>query len=205
MFDMTDVKATVRVVVTSLAALAFWMAGAGIATAHTALSGSDPAEGASLAASPTAITLSFSEDINPTFVNVVLSSADGRSWISGDPRVDGPRVVTEVRPDLPTSGVYTVGYRVVSADGHPVSGSYTFTISGVPGEAPPASVSASPTPSITAAPSAEAPADPGTELKTIALAVAGATFVGVVAFWVLSKRRRHTRASRTAGPSQPGG
>lgn len=200
---MTDLGAIVRIIVTSLAVLAFWMAGAGIATAHTALSGSDPAAGASLAAPPTVITLTFSEDINPTFVNVVLSSADGRSWISGDPRVDGPRVVTEVQPDLPTSGAYTVGYRVVSADGHPVSGSYTFTISGVPGEVPPASASASPTPSITATPSTEAPAGSGTELKTIAVAVAGATFVGVTAFWVLNKRRRHTRASRTADPSQP--
>lgn len=192
---MRILTATVRIVVTSLAALTFWMAGAGIAAAHTALSGSDPAADSSLKSPPTTITLTFTEDIDPTFVNVVLSGSDGQSWISGDPRVDGPRVITAVQQDLPPSGTYTVGYRVVSADGHPVSGSYTFSMSGVPGKASPASTSAGAAPTTTAAPVTAAPAGADNRTLVVSTAVAGAALVGVVAFWLVRKSRRNARTS----------
>ncbi len=121
-----------RAVMTTLMALAFWLSGVGVAAAHTSLVGSDPAKDASVASPLTAVVLNFSEEINPAFADVAVTSADGRNWVSGSASVEGPRLTVAVGPERLTNGLYTVSYRVVSADGHPVSGSYTFTIAGVP-------------------------------------------------------------------------
>lgn len=126
-----------RTIAATLIALALSSVGVGIASAHTALVSSDPAKDANLTKPPAAIVLTFSENINPAFATIVVSSADGRKWVSGSPQVDGPRLTAAVGPGRPATGVYTVGYRVVSTDGHPVTGSYTFTIAGTPNEPPP--------------------------------------------------------------------
>ncbi len=64
---------------------------------------------------------------------------DGNLWSAGDPQVHGAVISVGVRP-LGPSGSYTVNYRVTSADGHPVSGSWSFRLTaastGTPG--PPA-------------------------------------------------------------------
>jgi hypothetical protein len=61
---------------------------------------------------------------------------DGNLWSSGDPQVSGAVVSVGVRP-LGPSGTYTVNYRVTSADGHVVSGSWSFRLTvagtGTPG------------------------------------------------------------------------
>lgn len=205
---MRDVNATMRIIVTGLVALALWISGAGIAAAHTALAGSDPAKDADLTSPPAVITLTFTEDINPTFASVVISSADGRSWASGDPQVDGPRVSAGVQPDLPPTGVYTVGYRVVSADGHPVSGSYTFTIVGVPGQPPPASTSVAAAPTTASAPpQSVSPEGSDTKPSILTAAVAGLALGGAIVFWQ-SRRRRQRNAvvdeTRPADATNPG-
>ena len=64
---------------------------------------SDPAADATVESPPTVITLTFSEDINPTFATVVVKSADGRDWISGPPRVEGPRLDVSMRSDYPVA------------------------------------------------------------------------------------------------------
>ncbi|EHB54907.1 copper resistance protein CopC [Mycolicibacterium rhodesiae JS60] len=65
---------------------------------------------------------------------------DGNLWSDGPPQVQGAVVSVGVRP-LGPAGTYTVNYRVTSADGHVVSGSWSFTLTaageGTPG--PPAS------------------------------------------------------------------
>lgn len=77
--------------------------------------------------------------------------------MSGSPKVEGPRLTAAVGPNRPATGVYTVGYRVVSTDGHPVTGSYTFTIAGVPGEGTPSPAPTETEPNAAAAPSQSAP------------------------------------------------
>lgn len=195
------VNVTMRAVVTAVGALILWMSGSGIAAAHTALANSDPAKDATVTAPPAAIVLTFTEDINPAFANVAVSSADGRNWVSGSPRVEGPRLTASVGPDRPVNGVYTVGYRVVSADGHPVTGSYSFTVAGVP-------VQASPTPTTAgAAPSAAEPpaASVGSDTKTTVLtaAVAGLALGGAIAFWQSRKHRRKNADDEDAPQSTP--
>ena len=131
-------SAIARTIVVVLVALVCWASGGASAAAHTALTGSDPANGATEETAPTVVTLTFTEAINPTFANVVITGSDGRNWALGRPQVSGPELRVSLSPDMPDDGEYTVGYRVVSEDGHPVSGTITFTVSGVPGAVAPA-------------------------------------------------------------------
>jgi methionine-rich copper-binding protein CopC len=191
-----NVKVTLRAIVTALGALVLSLAGSGIAAAHTALASSDPAGEATATASPAAIVLTFTEDINPAFANVAVSSTDGRNWVIGNPRVDGPRLTAAVGPDRLTNGAYTVGYRVVSADGHPVTGSYNFTVAGPPVQTP-----ATHTPAGAAPNAAEPPAaSPGADTKPSILiaAAAGLALGGVITFWQSRRRRRRNTVDNDA-------
>lgn len=194
-------KTIMRTMAATLIALALSLLGAGIAAAHTALVSSDPAKDANLTSPLAAVVLTFSEDINPAFATVVVKSGDGRNWVSGSPQVDGPRLTAAVGPDRPATGVYTVGFRVVSTDGHPVTGSYTFTITGVPNEPPPAAATTEPAPSAAAEPSESAPAGSDTKTTVITAAVAGLALGGAIAFWQSRKHRRRGPADEPMGPA----
>ena len=93
--------------------------------AHAQLRSSDPADGATLPTTD-AVTLTFNEDINADFVQVTVSGPAGDPVAAGDPVVAGPVVTQPVAPTA--AGAHTVTFRVVSADGHPVSGSIAFTL-----------------------------------------------------------------------------
>lgn len=99
--------------------------GAGPAAAHASLVGSDPEDGATLATSPTSITLTFTENIgNPAYV--ALRAPDGtKVTVSDVSAVDA--VVTATLQATDQKGRYTASYRVVSADGHPVEGTIRWT------------------------------------------------------------------------------
>ncbi|MGH3902850.1 MAG: copper resistance CopC family protein [Pseudonocardiaceae bacterium] len=110
-------------------------AGAGPAIAHNELVRTTPAAGAVLDQPPAAVVLEFSEDIDPRFAEAAVTDAAGTIVSSEALRVDGSRLVQPV--SLPRAGAYTVGYRVVSTDGHPVDGSVRFTtLAPTPGAAP---------------------------------------------------------------------
>jgi copper resistance protein C len=147
------------VALTLLCGLALLL-GAGQALAHTRLIGSDPADGARLASAPGRISLTFNENMQAEFTTVTVVGPDGAMWSTGPVGVDGPTVGIDLRP-LGPAGAYQVGYRVVSDDGHPVTGAITFTLT-APGPgaevSPPPVASAAPPPvaAVTAA-----PADPG--------------------------------------------
>jgi methionine-rich copper-binding protein CopC len=178
-----------RVIVTTLMAVTFWLWGGPEAAAHTSLINSDPAKDAQTSTPPSAVVLTFSEDINPQFATVVVNSADGHNWAATQARVDGPRLTADIGPQRLPNGRYTVGYRVVSADGHPVSGSYSFTIVGA---ADPSPTSAATAPSATAAPPAAAePTGSDTTRSILYAGIAGLAVGGVIAFWQSRKRRRN--------------
>lgn len=106
------------------------------ASAHAFLAGSDPADGAQLTTGPSSVTLTFSEAIQEGFDTVTVVGPDGNLWSGDDTSVDGATVSVGVTPLGPV-GSYTIAYRVVSADSHPVSGTRTFTLTeagtGTPG------------------------------------------------------------------------
>jgi methionine-rich copper-binding protein CopC len=96
------------------------------ADAHAALKSISPKDGASLATAPSQVVLTFNEPISGSFATVTVTGADGAVSV-GKTVVDGVTVTQALAPDL-ANGRYTVTYRVVSEDGHPVSDKTTFTV-----------------------------------------------------------------------------
>ncbi|PSL08246.1 hypothetical protein CLV30_101216 [Haloactinopolyspora alba] len=115
-------------VTTAAAAAALTVAGTLPASAHDVLVGASPADGATVARAPEAVELTFNNAIQNRFAQIAVLDADGGSHQQGEPRVSGP-TVTQPVDDLP-NGAYTISYRIVSSDGHPVSGTTTFTVAG---------------------------------------------------------------------------
>lgn len=112
-----------------------------IAQAHAALVSTEPGAGARLASSPSRIRLVFSEELEPTLAQLSLVAGDGTVTplvMSGDPH-DVYAIVAPVT-DL-VSGAYRIMWRVVSADGHPVEGSFVFWVGETQSQAPPAPAS----------------------------------------------------------------
>jgi copper resistance protein C len=107
-----------------------------VASAHAARLYTDPADNAALAAGPERVSATFNERLQTTFAAMTVVGPDGNVWSAGDPAVQGAVVSIALRPLGPT-GTYTVNYRVTSADGHVVSGSWSFRLtspgSGTPG------------------------------------------------------------------------
>lgn len=103
------------------------LASAAPASAHDKLISSDPAADQRLAEAPSAVTLTFSADVLDMGAAVVVSDGDGTDWVSAAPAVDGPTVTAAVDPGMPEAG-YEIRWRVVSSDGHPITGVIPFTV-----------------------------------------------------------------------------
>jgi len=100
------------------------------ASAHLVLVSSAPPAGSRLAAAPSAIGLSFSEDPQLAITHIEVVNAAGARVDSGAPRlVQIPKHTLEVAlTGSLAPGKYTVRWRTTSDDGHPVHGSFAFTI-----------------------------------------------------------------------------
>ncbi|MEW2391232.1 copper resistance protein CopC [Streptomyces venezuelae] len=110
------------------AATGVFFAGAAPSSAHAALTGSDPKQGAVVDRAPDQVKLTFSE-------KVAMSDGSVRVLDPSGKRVDTNKTTdlgsntygVKLRAGLP-DGTFTVAYQVVSADSHPVAGAYTFSI-----------------------------------------------------------------------------
>jgi methionine-rich copper-binding protein CopC len=109
-----------------------------VAAAHATRVSTDPADNAALTAGPDRVSATFNERLQTTFAAMTVVGPDGNLWSTGDASVQGAIVAVGVRP-LGPAGTYTVNYRVTSADGHVVSGSWSFRLTvagtGTPGPA----------------------------------------------------------------------
>jgi methionine-rich copper-binding protein CopC len=126
--------------------------GAAPAMAHTRLQSSDPADGTSTATAPQRVSLTFNEPMQAGFATLTVIGPDATAYQSGEITTDGGTVSIGVAP-LGPAGRYEIGYRVVSEDGHPVTGSVAFTLT-APG---PAAATASSAPAAAAATAGAAP------------------------------------------------
>ncbi|MFF4270689.1 copper resistance protein CopC [Streptomyces sp. NPDC001536] len=105
--------------------------GAGSASAHAALRSTDPEDGTVLKSAPAYITLTFTESVGLLDDSFrVLSPKNERVRTGEAEHVPGSPDTARV--SLPTGGLgegtFTVAWRVVSADSHPVSGAFTFSV-----------------------------------------------------------------------------
>jgi len=132
-----------RAVAVVLAVGTALLLGAAPAWAHSQLDGSSPADGSSVATPPPSVSLTFNEDVQPGFTVITLIGPDGKDYHRGDVTETDQTVTVGALP-LGPAGVYQIGYRVVSADGHPVSGKTTFTLTTAGPGAPEAKVPAAP-------------------------------------------------------------
>lgn len=96
------------------------------ASAHDQLIGSNPENGATLDKQPEWIELEFSGAIQ-NIGNEIQVNTDGKNVSAGEITVDGHKVMSALPDDL-EPGDYQVVWRVVSQDGHPISGTVDFTI-----------------------------------------------------------------------------
>ncbi|MEU2773204.1 copper resistance protein CopC [Streptomyces sp. NPDC007162] len=121
---------------------ALFLASAAPASAHAALRGSDPADGAVLKSAPGSVTLTFTESVGLLDDSFRVYDPTNHRVTTGDAE-HGPAGSDTARITFPKklgTGTFTVAWRVVSADSHPVSGALTFSV----GE-PSATVAAVPT------------------------------------------------------------
>lgn len=101
----------------------------GIASAHAILESSSPEASALLASSPKEIRLDFDEQVEDTLGDVRVYDSEQRE-VSKSKTVRSASDESVVTAEVPTlqNGVYVVVWRVVSADGHPVTGAFPFEI-----------------------------------------------------------------------------
>ena len=119
----------VSVIVTALLGAGITLAVAGPAQAHDDLLGSFPEADSSVAVSPDEITLSFSGELISDMQSAVIevTAPNGENIAADDPTVSGTTITQHLAPN-PPDGAFTVLWRVVSGDGHPISGEYTYTV-----------------------------------------------------------------------------
>jgi copper resistance protein C len=180
------------------AALVTLVIGAAPASAHAGLLKITPAANAQLTTAPAQVVVEFNEPVSNKFVTVVVTTDAGVSVARGKPTVLGGKVTQELSPNM-ASGGYRITYRVVSEDGHPVTGESTFTLTPAPSTSPATSAgapSASPsaaTPSVpvTATPLPAGPtADKGGWLTRNLVPLSGAVGLFVIGAGVLAWERK---------------
>lgn len=166
-----------------------------VASAHAQLVSSDPPADASLPTAPTRVTATFNEELEPAFAAMTVVGPDQGQWAAGPPEVSGTEMTMPVRP-LGPAGTYTVNFRVTSADGHVVEGSWAFELT-TPGTtaaaAPTAAARPEPT-ETTASPQAAAPADSGGMPAWPFLVAAPVILIAAMSgIWVLGRWRAQRR------------
>jgi methionine-rich copper-binding protein CopC len=119
-----------RAAVTIAVALLTMLGFAPAAFAHNQLVSSGPANASAVETSPSNIELTFDQPVQggKGLNTVVVVGPNGTDqWQGGEAAVRGNVVTTPVR-ELGPAGDYRVGYRILSADGHPVTGEIRFTL-----------------------------------------------------------------------------
>ena len=177
-----------RLFAASLLALTALLAFAGPASAHAALKSSSPANGASLAAAPRKIELTFEEPVALQPDPIAVTGPDGAKWTVSTPSVTDAVITAAVLPAGP-AGAYTLTYKVISDDGDKVTGEVHFTLT-APAAVPTTASSASPTAPVTSAtPSATAAVDNGGGVPAWVWILVAAVVVVAAAVVALRLRR----------------
>lgn len=173
------------------------LASPAVASAHARLVSSDPPADASVATAPTRVTATFNEELEPAFAAMTVVGPDQAQWAAGPPEVSNTEMSMPVKP-LGPAGTYTVNFRVTSADGHVVEGSWAFELT-TPGTtsavATEAATAVAPTTSLSTTAEAAPAADGGGGLPAWPFLVAAPVLVigAVMGMWALGRWRAQRR------------
>ncbi len=110
-----------------LGAAGLTLANASPAQAHDVLRGTSPADGASVATLPSEVVLTFDQPALAFGTGMVVTDPDGKQVQVGKATL----IDNTVHQGLGSAGAagrYTVLWRATSADGHPISGNFAFTV-----------------------------------------------------------------------------
>ena len=108
------------------------------ASAHAYLIRTVPSAATILDTPPSDVALTYDEAVEPRFGIISVTNEDGHQVATASPSrspSDPDTLVVPLKPKLP-EGWYLVYWRVISVDGHPVQGAFTFAIGPNPGPAP---------------------------------------------------------------------
>jgi methionine-rich copper-binding protein CopC len=107
--------------------LVIWMVPA-ICFAHAGMLNSNPDRNSILTTAPKKVTIKMSDKVEPAFSHIEVFGVDNKK-ISGKTRFSQENMImeTDLPGDLPP-GLYTVKWKVMSLDGHALSGDYSFTV-----------------------------------------------------------------------------
>ena len=189
----------VRIAVSALlAALGGTVLWASPAAAHDQLTGTEPQVNEIVAAMPEAVRLTFSGNPMAIGTTVLVVDAEGERVGAAQPSVEGNVVSLEL-PRAPTDAWYQVRWRVVSADGHLLSGSFDFGV-GDPSSAPKPGLAAS---SADRASDAPVSSTGDRSIPQWGVALIGAA-LAVVMGWLADALRRRRRAPQTKAPANEG-
>ena len=159
------------------------------ASAHDVAESTSPASGATLASPPEKVSITFNRNPLSLGSQILVSDAAGNSWSDGSVEIVDNIASQQLKPGAP-AGAYTVAWRIVSSDSHPIEGTFTFTAtSGAPNSTAAAAVPtlSTPQPGVTETP---APVPNAAEPFPWSLVIFIATAVGIlVALAVMAKRR----------------
>jgi methionine-rich copper-binding protein CopC len=164
-----------------------YVGGAVPASAHADLVSTDPVDGAVLEIAPTSITLSFNSKILEGLAELAVTNSDGE-LVTGVIAESAQTTATAQWPvDLPGDS-YKVAYRIVSEDGHPITGSFSFSYptsqTASPSESAPDSTTAEPQVSTMQTPSQESAS--AVPLSTESPSESGSMLVWVLGFVALA-------------------
>jgi hypothetical protein len=96
------------------------------ATAHAFLDHAEPRVGNKVAAPPRAVTLWFTQKLEPAFSTISVTNAAGERVDTGKAQVSGTQISVPLRPG--GAGTYHVNWRVLSVDTHTTNGNFTFQV-----------------------------------------------------------------------------
>ena len=101
---------------------------ASLAHAHAQLDRASPPVGGTVAVAPRAVTLTFSENVEPAFSSIRVEDASGARVDQGKPQSGGARNVLRVGVKPLAPGAYKVIWKVLSSDTHATEGSFSFSV-----------------------------------------------------------------------------
>ncbi|MCR1162187.1 copper resistance protein CopC [Paenarthrobacter sp. UW852] len=121
---MRTIRPLLAAVVAALAFASALLFSAGPASAHDVAESTAPANGSSVAAVPASVSITFNN--RPLAIGSgVTVTAGGENWADGPVEIIDNQAVQKIREGAP-AGEYTVVWRVVSSDSHPIEGTFTF-------------------------------------------------------------------------------
>jgi len=181
-----------------LLCLGLTLATASAAFAHDELVSSNPRNNERFSSAPSSVSLRFSAPLLKIGHEIRVVDAASTNWVQGEAVLARETLTQPLSPDLPP-GEYQVRWRVVSSDGHPINGSYSFLVGAdaQPGSIPALGTAIKATSGRADAQSgaevsAQAPALPGWAVTAVIGAIGG---VALYLLWGFARRiRKSTRS-----------